>query len=459
MSGTPAIHDALTEIVQATRWIDTHEHLVEERHRLAPGAYRFTPSGEDEVVHLPQDWTALVAHYALDDMVSAGLSPAQARWAIEAEAEPLEKWIALEPYLQAARTTGYLHAVDLTTEKLFGLRLSRDTCEAIDQACRDLRRPGYYRHVIGDVAGIDRCQVNSLDANPFCESDMPDLLQQDLGLFPLVMGEHARAESISGIEVGDLDDYLELIDWCFDRYADAAVAVKCQWAYVRGLAVEPVQSPPRRAFARLRRGEADGDERRAVEDYLFSRCVALATQHGLPVKLHLGYLAGNREPRLRDLAQHVTQVTDLVLSYPETRFVLMHAAWPQSEQLIAVAKHCPNVLVDLCFAWIVAPVATADFVARFITAAPASKLLCFGGDYFAVEPVVGHAEIARRGLVLALERLVSDGWLSGDQALSLVPMLMRGNAQRHFKPAAGLGAGADTGATPQPGPAPTIGRS
>jgi uncharacterized protein len=110
----------------------------------------------------------------------------------------------------------------------------------------------------------------------------------------------------------------------------------------------------------------------------------------------------------------------------------MHTGWPQQEQLLSVAKHFPNAVVDLCWAWSLAPRSTTDFVQRFLTTVPASKLLCFGGDSMVVETIVGHAELARRGLQAALEGLVNDDWLTPDAALALVPQVMRGNALRIF---------------------------
>ena len=132
------------------------------------------------------------------------------------------------------------------------------------------------------------------------------------------------------------------------------------------------------------------------------------------------------------MPHHVADAVPLVQAHPRTTFVMMHAAWPQQEQLLSVAKHLPNVVVDLCWAWSLAPRSTTDFVQRFLTTVPASKLLCFGGDTMVVETVVGHAALARRGLATALDGLVRDGWLSVDGALDLVPQLMRGNAQRVF---------------------------
>ena len=41
----------MTELIDATPWIDVHEHLVEERHRLRDGAYEFVEVfGEDACI-------------------------------------------------------------------------------------------------------------------------------------------------------------------------------------------------------------------------------------------------------------------------------------------------------------------------------------------------------------------------------------------------------------------------
>lgn len=79
-------------------------------------------------------------------------------------------------------------------------------------------------------------------------------------------------------------------------------------------------------------------------------------------------------------------------------------------------------------AWILAPLDAELFVRRFLATAPANKLLCFGGDYTTVENVVGHAELARRGLRSALTDLVDIGVVEPDHALQLARRLMRDNA-------------------------------
>ena len=47
--------------------------------------------------------------------------------------------------------------------------------------------------------------------------------------------------------------------------------------------------------------------------------------------------------------------------------------------------------------------------------------------------MLGHARIARHGIVQALEELVDEGWLERRDALELVEPLLRGNAYRIFQ--------------------------
>jgi hypothetical protein len=75
---------------------------------------------------------------------------------------------------------------------------------------------------------------------------------------------------------------------------------------------------------------------------------------------------------------------------------------------------------------------TSDFLKKYLVTAPANKVLCFGADYAIVENVVGHAVVARRGITQSLAELVQEGWMDLDEALSLVPKLMNGNAYQVF---------------------------
>jgi uncharacterized protein len=450
-----AAEASLREVIEGTPWIDTHEHLVPERARVSAQSHRFLDAANPSETVIPSGWAALIDHYCIDDLTSAGLPPARVSDLMSDDVEPLAKWALAEPYIKAARNTGYLRAADISTEKLFGMRLSADTCEEIDAAERDLCRPGFYTRVL-DVAGVERCQVHSIDASEDpCPDSWDEPFDYDLSLYPLVTGQHARAEGLAGIDVAELTDYGEVLEACFDRFAQKVIAVKCLWAYHRRLAVEPSDDAPTRSFRRVRKGDASPTDRRRVEDFLFLRALDHAAAHDLPVKLHVGYLAGNGRAAFAHLAGHVEDAGALAQSRPQNRFVLMHMGWPYQEHLIAAAKHLPNVTVDLCWAWILAPWSTTDFVCRFLTTVPATKLLCFGGDYMTAESIVGHAELARRGLEAALQRLIQASWLSVDHAVALAHRLMRENAEHLFPTRVNAGARPQrnaTAAAPPPTP-------
>ena len=110
----------------------------------------------------------------------------------------------------------------------------------------------------------------------------------------------------------------------------------------------------------------------------------------------------------------------------------MHICYPYYEPMIALAKQFSNAYVDMCWAWIINPVGAKDFLKKYLVTAPANKILTFGGDYVPVEPVLGHATIARRGIALALSELVEEGWLDIDDAIRLTDTIMHENARRIF---------------------------
>jgi hypothetical protein len=117
----------------------------------------------------------------------------------------------------------------------------------------------------------------------------------------------------------------------------------------------------------------------------------------------------------------------LLMEYPQARFVLMHIAFPYSDELIALAKHFGNVYVDLCWAWSLNPRASKDFVRRFLHAVPLNKLFAFGDDTETPSMAYAYAVQMRRWLTLALEEEVADGCLTARQAVDVATSLLRGN--------------------------------
>ena len=437
LTGTPSVEAAsrprkpadLAALIARTPFVDTHEHLVEEERRT--GWTKPAPL-------LPcNDWALLFSHYLNSDLLVAGM-PARDYAAFAApDTTTSRKWSLLEPWWPAVKHTGYGRAVRLAIERLYGVpELDARSVHRVAEAYGRMVKPGFYDNVLRQHALVESCQVNSLEAT-FMESRQPLLLMQDLSIIAFGAGS-ANWRTFTdgdGSKAGDLAGWHRVIDHYFKRYGPYAVAAKTQVAYQRRLDFEDV--PAEQAaepFRKLVAGEpVTPEQRKAVDDHLFWYCVRKATAADLPVKLHTGYYAGQNSMPLGRVAQNPADVAEVLRRAPDTTFVLMHMGYPCQEQILALAKHYANVVVDLCWAWIISPTATARFVRDFLVTAPANKLLTFGGDYIPVEPVVGHAAIARQGLARALESAVQEGWMSLAEAAELVPLLMNGNARRVFR--------------------------
>lgn len=133
--------------------------------------------------------------------------------------------------------------------------------------------------------------------------------------------------------------------------------------------------------------------------------------------------------RIRDNAADLCR---LLLNFPDARFVLMHIGYPYQAEFIALAKQYSNAVIDMCWAWIINPAASVQFLKEFLLTVPANKIFTFGGDYSAVEPVYGHASIARQGITQAFSELVAEGWIAREETPDLIEKIMRGNALRYF---------------------------
>jgi predicted TIM-barrel fold metal-dependent hydrolase len=239
----------------------------------------------------------------------------------------------------------------------------------------------------------------------------------------------------AGIAVKTLDDWHRVLDYWISAYGPKAVAVKSTMAYHRDL--DCVRTPAEdvaKAFLKKAASEPLApQERKALEDHLFWYAVDRATALGLPVKLHTGYYAGHGYMPLRRVRGNPAAMCDLCRESPETRFVFFHIGYPYYEEVLAVAKHYPNAFVDMCWSWIINPLAAKDFLKKYLLTAPASKITVFGGDYIPVELIPGHASIARHGIALALAELVDEDWLTLGEAMALTDVVMHENARRLYK--------------------------
>lgn len=411
--------------VFSTPLIDTHEHLIEEHDRLK-GTHRRIKS---------DDWSLLLSHYLNSDLLTSGMPGHEHNTFFSRDIAPTDKWNILAPYWPAVRNTGYGMAVEIAIQQLYDVpELSQNTIGKVVAGYEKVRRKGFYKEILCERSGIESCQVNAL-GEPFRKSELPTLLMQDISIVGMFAGPNINAYAKpAGIDVKTLTDWYRVIDWWFATYGPYAVAVKSQNAYSRDIDYDKVPTEKAEPVfkKRLSGSKLNSQERKQLEDHLFWYAVKAATKANLPVKLHTGYYAGQNSMPLSRLIRNAGSATDLCKAAPKARFVFMHICYPYYEEILSVAKQYTNAYIDMCWSWIINPIAAKDFLKKYLVTAPANKIVTFGGDYIPVEPVLGHAVIARRGIALALSELVEEGWFSLDRAIELIDPIMHDNARTIF---------------------------
>ena len=256
-----------------------------------------------------------------------------------------------------------------------------------------------------------------------------------MGLVPFCAGRPAKEilRDEADTELTDLASLRRGLDVIFARNAPLAIALKSPHAYGRTLKWRKREDSD--AEEALKQYLADPencswDARLALGDWAWARCAELSIEYGLPFKLHTGYCAGVNNMHMEWIKP--SNLCDLLMAYPNARFVLMHASWPYQDELIALTKHFTNVYTDLCWAWSMGPSIVADFIWRYLHSAPANKLFAFGGDTDYPVMSVGYALQARKWLAFALQMEIDEGWIDEKRALELAHMVMHDNQYAVF---------------------------
>ncbi len=414
----------LARHIQETPLCDTHEHLWSEQEYVRQ---------EPDILQ-----TLFSGAYVTADLVVAGASPENAEALVDSSNPDISaRFRKIESAWKAVQHTGYGEAVRITAQKLYDIDdLTPETLEAAQVKHAEYLGPGQRLRLLRDVANLDHVQID--DASWVCLPDAAgtDFFFSDISWWKFCCGtpEIDLFQEEIGIEVVDLASLRRAMETIFEQFASTAIAVKAQHAYNRTLQWrERSDAEAAMALANvLREPETPGTaDLLCLGDWCWARGVELAGEYDLPFKLHTGYYAHYGHMQTNYIQPG--HLSDLLIRYPDTRFVLMHAGYPYSNELVALAKHFPNVYADLCWAWSIDPYAASDFLRRCIHAVPANKIFAFGGDTWWPGTAVGFAAQARLWLTRALQAEIDDGFLSEDEAIALANRFMRENQYDCFR--------------------------
>lgn len=425
-----ALAARLLAALDQIRLFDTHEHLIPESVRV----------GE------PVDFFTLAGHYALNDVISAGLEGEALARVRDAKAPLEQRWTAFEPYWQGARFTGYGQALSLAMRDIYGAEeISRDSIGPLTEAIRKRNRPGLYEEVLRKRAGIDLCLVDAYWNEKPAPLEQPFfLLAQKFDGFitPASRQDLERLEGISGVSIHTLAGLKSALEATFQQALKAGMrTVKTTLAYRRDLSFAEVpEADAAAAFEAVVKGGVEMPKGfrgqkvrpfRPLEDHMLHHVVRLAEAHGLPVQIHTGLLAGNG---CFVENTNPTRLTNLFFLYPRVKFDLFHIGYPYQQELTVLAKTFPNVYADFCWAHIISPPGARRALDEYLETVPVNKILGFGGDYRYPELTYAHARLARSNIARVLASKVEAGLFREDDALRIGRLLLRDNPLTLFAP-------------------------
>jgi uncharacterized protein len=146
---------------------------------------------------------------------------------------------------------------------------------------------------------------------------------------------------------------------------------------------------------------------------------------GFSYQMHVGY--GSWQSNITAQANPLL-LNALIEAHRQTKFVLLHGAYPFIGEVGTLAKNHPNVYIEAGWLAYIAPAAYRRAMAEWLDSVPANKIMAFGADCLHIEQTFGALLLTRRLLAQVLAGKVQDmDWDEG-LARSVARGLLHDNA-------------------------------
>lgn len=411
------LRDRLLAELECVRTVDCHSHTMLSREYVAGG---------------PKDLFGLMSYFERDFGGTLGRSSGEAYAGCASEAE---KWEVLKGVLDRARNVSYWRHNLVMYQRLFGLQegeLTDANWAAVNEAIKSqTAEPGWYTHITREVANLETQMLNV----PWFQDWEPEfftaILRMESALElhqPQVRG--ALQERLSR-EFGSLSQLKEGLAALVEEYrARGSRGIKLAHAYARTLHSEPVAASVADAiFARALAGRMPSPgEVKQLQDHIIFFLAQLAGELGQVFDIHTGVQANwGRIPDSDPL-----HLIGLLQANPKTRFSLYHAGYPYSREIGMLAKHYPNVWLNMAWMYVVTMEGSRQSLLEWLDLVPGERILGFGSDVGHPEMVYAHLVMARSCLADVLALKVERDFLSEECALDLCHKLLRENALRLY---------------------------
>jgi hypothetical protein len=291
---------------------------------------------------------------------------------------------------------------------------------------------------------LDRARIDRIITDPFndpllnAREAMGPRYSSVLRINALAFGWHPESEDHNGNsahrfarQIGHrldtFDDYLDMLDVLMDTLADRhQIGLKNALAYDRSVNFDDVDEE----LARQAWGQRHPtvEQRKAFGDVMVDRLCRLAGERDVPFQMHLG------SAQIR--GSHPMNAAGLIERHPNTRFLLMHLAFPWSRELLGLAFVYRNIWLDLTWSALLSPTYFKQALHEAIEVLPDESRMMIGGDNWHVEETYGTIHLMRRLIGEVLQEKVDSGYFKPADGQRLARKIFTNNASQFFaKPA------------------------
>jgi len=425
-SSESSLYKRIRSAVDRIWLIDTHEHFMPESGRLKTEG----------------DFFSLVIGYLQADMISSGMTNDELAIMLDNKRPDGERWNVFAGYWENTKTTGYGQALKITVKGLFNVDdLNEVTFKEINSKMKEAyRTEGWYKYVLKEKCRVDVSIVDPLGEFTGPDADYPPEFFVKVRRFDnfisITPANIRNIESIYGVRINILSDYINVLDTAFKKAVEeeGIVGIKTGLAYSRKMRFEEVpEEVAEKLFLKAinRMALVSSDESRQLQDFMFHQVIAFSEKYKLPFQIHTGMLSRNFRPNPIENT-NALHLSNLFVKYRNAKFVIFHGSYPYMSELSYLAKHYPNVYIDMCWMHIISPASSARFLEEWLLTVPSNKIMAFGGDS-SIEWTYGHSVMAREVVAKVLTKMVIDGYYTEKEAITIAENILRNNAIKLFK--------------------------
>lgn len=414
---------SLFDFIHQLPIVDVHEHHMPETFLTADlgllGLFRQSYAGWTQQRPYP-----LPSEAPLSEFMEAG--------------EGETSWKDIAAFVEGSGSNQFVRSLIDGLDELYELHgsdISQENWQLLDHDIRERHRDLEWPHEVMRRAG-----VRGIITDPF-SSPMQDArktlgrhYRSVLRINALALGWLPDKPDHNGNCTADIakaidhpcdsfDEFCHLLEALVDTLAERnQVALKNALAYDRDIQFDPPN--PSLARQTWKNADASPEGKKAFGDFVIDRLCSLAGERDIPVQMHLGSAIIQYS--------HPMKVQGLIERHPNTRFLLMHLAYPWSTDLLGMAFVHRNIWLDLTWSFLLSGSHFKRAFHEAIEILPDESRMMFGGDNWHAEESYSTFRTARQLITEVLEEKCAAGYFKKSDARRLAAKIFHRNAVEFF---------------------------